>query len=137
METNVTNKLPNELNVLNVGEVMFVREVEYEWLPIYSGKCAKVDHYCKEESSGIVQKWIPKNPLTPKVIPRVVHVTPEAPIPIFTSDNELRRELVEKTWKNSSDRGQNIVQKSKIALFQNVKYEESSNVEEWLLYLNH
>ncbi|XP_010687516.1 uncharacterized protein LOC104901625 [Beta vulgaris subsp. vulgaris] len=66
IEMDVTQKIPNEIQIEDPNGATFKQKVTYDWLPPYCKKCLKVGHNCKvhvgkpKSMPKLVQKWVPK-----------------------------------------------------------------------------
>ncbi|XP_058752173.1 uncharacterized protein LOC131625319 [Vicia villosa] len=103
VEVDVTQEMRNSINIKDAEGRKLVQPVEYEWKPLFCGKCQKFGHNCKEK---VVKKWQPKIPPTEvKLDPvPVVKETPKIATPeVITTEVirpiEVRIEDSGKEWE--------------------------------------
>lgn len=88
------------------------QKVEVEWVPHYCIKGEQVGHICEGNRPKMVQKWVLKNPATPKEIipPRTEFVTPDEPIvEMQESAKDGKWESVTKVTRRSVVRDKSII----------------------------
>lgn len=80
VKVDLTQPLVEELHVERVSRQLLKQRVTFEWKPMFCTKCLLLGHKCEGGPTRYVQKWVPKNPVTPQQATEEVEgvvVTPE------------------------------------------------------------
>lgn len=107
VEVDVTQELLNTANIKDMEGRVIKQPIDYEWKPLFCGKCQKFGHGCKKK---VVKKWKPK-PTDEKKIPPIVPPTNNE-AEILAGIEDVHIEDSGKEWEtvlNSRDMGKKIV----------------------------
>ncbi|CAI8584605.1 unnamed protein product [Vicia faba] len=111
VEMNITKELPKVITIRDQDGEKMLRPIEYEWMPLFCGKCQNIGHNC-DKSKPKTMQWKPKSSPIEEI---------KVPIMVQDKNKVIEKELamehasdVDQNWiainKSGKDRGKKHIQ---------------------------